>query len=89
MKTVAYHATAQLHFMLKIRHLSTLQNANNREFYKNMSEKDNNNKPSNWNDALLFEKIPGPKPLPFIGNMWRFLPYIGDYHDKAHLEFLN
>lgn len=33
----------------------------------------------NWNDALPYTDIPGPKPLPFIGNSWRFLPYFGKY----------
>ena len=27
--------------------------------------------------AKPYEAIPGPKPLPIIGNIWRFLPYIG------------
>lgn len=30
-------------------------------------------------DAVPYENIPGPKPFPFIGNTWRFLPYIGIY----------
>ena len=29
--------------------------------------------------AKPYESIPGPKPLPLIGNVWRFLPYIGKY----------
>lgn len=24
-----------------------------------------------------YEEVPGPKPLPFLGNTWRFIPYIG------------
>lgn len=24
-----------------------------------------------------FNQIPGPKPLPIIGNVWRYLPVIG------------
>lgn len=31
-----------------------------------------------WDNARPYKDIPGPKPLPFIGNFWRFLPYIGD-----------
>ncbi|KAJ8912891.1 hypothetical protein NQ315_011214 [Exocentrus adspersus] len=26
-----------------------------------------------------YESVPGPKPLPFLGNTWRFIPYIGDF----------
>ncbi|XP_059477794.1 probable cytochrome P450 49a1 [Neocloeon triangulifer] len=26
-----------------------------------------------------YDEIPGPKPLPLIGNAWRFLPYIGSF----------
>jgi hypothetical protein len=30
-----------------------------------------------WDSAKPFEDIPGPKPLPIIGNAWRFIPHIG------------
>jgi hypothetical protein len=30
-----------------------------------------------WNSARPYEEIPGPKPLPVFGNLWRFLPHIG------------
>lgn len=30
------------------------------------------------NYNIPYENIPGPRPLPFIGNSWRFLPYIGE-----------
>ena len=30
-------------------------------------------------------EMPGPRPLPFIGNVWRYFPLIGDYRiDKLH-----
>jgi hypothetical protein len=32
--------------------------------------------PEEWDYAKPFEYIPGPKPLPVIGNAWRFIPYI-------------
>ena len=35
-------------------------------------------RPEEWDYAKPFEDIPGPKPLPIIGNMWRFIPYIGN-----------
>jgi hypothetical protein len=30
-----------------------------------------------WDYAKPFEDIPGPRPLPIIGNVWRFIPHIG------------
>jgi hypothetical protein len=35
-------------------------------------------RPDEWDYAKPFEDIPGPKPLPIIGNVWRFIPYIGN-----------
>jgi hypothetical protein len=35
-------------------------------------------RPEEWEYAKPFEDIPGPKPLPMIGNMWRFIPYLGN-----------
>ncbi|EFA02807.1 cytochrome P450 301B1 [Tribolium castaneum] len=32
-----------------------------------------------WADAVPYEEVPGPKPLPFLGNTWRFIPFIGDF----------
>ncbi|XP_069672594.1 probable cytochrome P450 301a1, mitochondrial [Periplaneta americana] len=37
-----------------------------------------------WNNAKPYEEIPGPKPLPLVGNIWRFLPIIGEY---SKMEF--
>lgn len=33
-----------------------------------------------------FHEIPGPKPLPIIGNIWRYLPLIGDYRIDTLFE---
>ncbi|OQR76472.1 hypothetical protein BIW11_07765 [Tropilaelaps mercedesae] len=36
-----------------------------------------------------FEEIPGPKPLPIIGNIWRYIPPFGDLDiTKMHLNAL-
>ena len=35
-------------------------------------------RPEEWEYAKPFEGIPGPKPLPIIRNMWRFISYIGN-----------
>ncbi|XP_067000510.2 probable cytochrome P450 49a1 [Anabrus simplex] len=34
---------------------------------------------SEWHLARPYSQVPGPKPLPVVGNTWRFLPFIGDY----------
>jgi hypothetical protein len=34
-------------------------------------------KPEEWDYAKPFEDMPGPKPLPIIGNVWRFIPHVG------------
>lgn len=33
-----------------------------------------------------FETIPGPKPLPLVGNIWRYLPVIGQYKPDTLLD---
>lgn len=30
-----------------------------------------------WNNAVPYSDMPGPKPIPLLGNTWRFMPYVG------------
>lgn len=30
------------------------------------------------NSVRPYGEIPGPKPIPLLGNTWRFIPYIGN-----------
>ncbi|XP_046834494.1 probable cytochrome P450 301a1, mitochondrial [Vespa crabro] len=30
-------------------------------------------------NCRAYAEIPGPKPIPILGNTWRFIPYIGDF----------
>ncbi|CAH0560855.1 unnamed protein product [Brassicogethes aeneus] len=30
-------------------------------------------------DVLPYSEVPGPKPIPLLGNNWRFLPLVGDF----------
>lgn len=32
-----------------------------------------------WQNALPYNEIPGPKPIPILGNTWRMMPIIGQY----------
>ncbi|XP_055839276.1 probable cytochrome P450 301a1, mitochondrial [Episyrphus balteatus] len=32
-----------------------------------------------WENALPYNEVPGPKPLPILGNTWRMMPIIGQY----------
>jgi hypothetical protein len=50
-------------------------------------------RPEEWGYAKPFKDIPGPKPLPVIGNTWRFIPYLGNitycfllFQDHQHSE---
>ncbi|KAI2474211.1 hypothetical protein C4B38_000277, partial [Diabrotica virgifera virgifera] len=52
---------------------STATNRDN--FYQNIAGAQNDDtNPEGWENAKPFDSIPGPKPLPVLGNMWRFFP---------------
>nr|WCC58035.1 cytochrome P450 [Pharsalia antennata] len=53
------------------------------DYYKALANVDKHSdvKPAEWDKALPYESIPGPKPLPLIGNFFRFLPLIGEYYN--------
>ncbi|KAL9914288.1 putative cytochrome P450 301a1, mitochondrial [Glossina fuscipes fuscipes] len=42
-----------------------------------------------WAIALPYNEIPGPKPIPILGNTWRLMPIIGQYtiSDVARISF--
>lgn len=53
-------------------------------------------KPAGWQNAKPFETVPGPKPLPIIGNIWRFLPgaefynvQLTELHKRYIFDYLN
>ncbi|OXU32057.1 hypothetical protein TSAR_002862 [Trichomalopsis sarcophagae] len=44
---------------------------------------------SEWDFARPYEEIPGPKPLPVLGNLLKFLPRIGEYGDLRPEQLLS
>ncbi|KAJ9595932.1 hypothetical protein L9F63_012879 [Diploptera punctata] len=42
--------------------------------------------PRDWENARPFEEVPGPKALPIVGNIWRFLPGIGAFAGMDPLD---
>ncbi|XP_015600793.1 cytochrome P450 CYP12A2 [Cephus cinctus] len=39
-----------------------------------------------WNEAKSFDEIPGPRALPIVGNIFRFLPHIGEFGNQPVME---
>lgn len=35
-----------------------------------------------FGDIKSYSEIPGPKPIPILGNTWRFIPYIGTINNN-------
>ncbi|EFA07581.1 probable cytochrome P450 12c1, mitochondrial [Tribolium castaneum] len=58
------------------------------DHYKNLNALENSDvMPEGWDKAKPFESLPGPKPIPFFGNIWRFLvPKIGDFYGIDFLD---
>ncbi|KAJ9595930.1 hypothetical protein L9F63_012877, partial [Diploptera punctata] len=44
--------------------------------------------PEDVNSPRPYEEIPGPKPLPVLGNAWRFIPGLGDLHRVREVNFI-
>ncbi|XP_025833179.1 probable cytochrome P450 49a1 [Agrilus planipennis] len=73
------------------RYKATVAAAENVERIQNLEQKvgqEAASKPDNWDNAKPFSEIPGPKPLPLLGNMWRFIPVIGDFSGTDQIAFM-
>lgn len=66
-----------------LRNNSSVSTASVNSFKK--AEVVDNAKPDGWDEAKPFEEIPGIKPLPLIGNNFRFLPG-GEFHKVQSLD---
>ncbi|GAB0093841.1 Probable cytochrome P450 301a1, mitochondrial [Sergentomyia squamirostris] len=42
-----------------------------------------------WANAKPYDQVPGPRPLPLLGNTWRLFPYVGQYKisDIARISY--
>lgn len=53
---------------------------------KNEQEVSVDSKPAGWDEAKSFWDIPGPKPLPLLGNMWRMV--CGEFRGMDFVDIL-
>lgn len=66
------------YFNARLKSMSISNVQSRLEYYREQDDT-KNEKPFNWDQAIPFEKIPGPKPLKIVGNNFRFIPGIGEY----------
>ena len=62
--------------MSNVSKIEKLKSLTKRNIIKSRDLSEINN--SSWKQAKPYSEIPGPKPLPFVGNTWRFIPFIGE-----------
>ncbi|EEB19767.1 cytochrome P450, putative [Pediculus humanus corporis] len=67
--------------MSNVSKIEKLKSLTKRNIIKSRDLSEINN--SSWKQAKPYSEIPGPKPLPFVGNTWRFIPFIGDYKIRS------
>lgn len=67
-------STAGVHF--KSSSVEATKSKSHNDYFKTMRDNQeiaNSAKPPGWDEALPYETMPGPKPIPFLGNLWRFI----------------
>lgn len=60
----------------KVHLVETKKPKSKKEYFKTMHKNQklaSSTKPPGWDEAKPYEEMPGPKPLPIIGNSWRFI----------------
>ena len=72
------------------RHYFNIAKSLQEKYMKHLVYQHDNQKnlPTNWDSAKPYDEIPGPKPIPLLGNFWRFLPFVGNYYGLyAHQQY--